>query len=160
VPCYLFTYHAYGSWMPDHPRGYVRRGQGILPPDSEMADFYRGNLTQDLLQFDEAIQQSLIEATLEASQYQEVVCHFIATEVTHAHLLLSWKTNRTWQVARAKMRESLSRRLNRDFKKRLWFSKSPSRRQVKEQEHFDYLVRTYLPKHSGWKWSPAKGMYR
>src|SRR4051794_35604479 len=29
MPCYLFTYHAYGSWMPDHKRGYVHRGQGV-----------------------------------------------------------------------------------------------------------------------------------
>jgi hypothetical protein len=40
VAVYHFTYHAYRSWMPDNPKGYVRRGEGILPPDAEMARLY------------------------------------------------------------------------------------------------------------------------
>ena len=37
MPCYLFTFHAYGTWMPDREEGFVRREQGILPPDEELA---------------------------------------------------------------------------------------------------------------------------
>ena len=33
MPVYLFTFHAYGSWLPDNPRGYVRRKEGIQPQD-------------------------------------------------------------------------------------------------------------------------------
>ncbi|MEM1305417.1 MAG: hypothetical protein AAGG46_11005, partial [Planctomycetota bacterium] len=29
MPVYLFTYHTYGSWLPDRPQGYVQRDQGI-----------------------------------------------------------------------------------------------------------------------------------
>ena len=55
MPCYLITYHAYGSWMPDQRRGYVKRHQGILSPDKEMAERYRENLKQAVVQFAGAI---------------------------------------------------------------------------------------------------------
>ena len=38
MPCYLFTFHAFGTWMPDREEGFVRREQGILPPDEELAE--------------------------------------------------------------------------------------------------------------------------
>ena len=42
MPCYLFTYHGYGTWLPDRSRGYVRRKEGILPTDeAPMAECYR-----------------------------------------------------------------------------------------------------------------------
>lgn len=160
MPCYLFTYHAYGSWLPDHPRGYVQRGRGVLPPDPEMAERYRGKLKQAIVHFDAHVQSHLIEGTLEACTCQEVTCHFIATEMTHLHVLVSWEMDRTWQIVRKQIRGNLTRRLNEAFKRQDWFSKSPSRKQVKDQEHFDYLVSSYLPKHSGLKWSSVKGAHR
>jgi hypothetical protein len=84
----------------------------------------------------------------------------VATEPTHVHVLVSWSSDRTWQVVRAKLRESLTRRLNREIKRQEWFSKSPSRKRVKDQAHFDYLVGEYLPKHSGLKWSEERGVFR
>jgi hypothetical protein len=47
MPCYLFTYHGHGTWLPDHARGYVRRKVGVLAADVEMARNYRGNLIGD-----------------------------------------------------------------------------------------------------------------
>ncbi|MEM1355661.1 MAG: hypothetical protein AAGH88_12345 [Planctomycetota bacterium] len=44
MPVYHFTFHAYGTWMPDHAKGYVRRKLGILPPDAKMAEQYRRNM--------------------------------------------------------------------------------------------------------------------
>jgi hypothetical protein len=159
MPCYLFTYHAYGSWLPDHPRGYVQRGKGILPPDAEMAARYRGNLLQDAVRFDAQIQKLLIEGTLEACRHQELTCHFIATEVTHAHVLVSWKTERSWMLVRRQIRGNITRSLNKEFCRQEWFSKSPSRKRVKDQEHFDHLISSYLPKHSGLKWSQKEGIH-
>jgi hypothetical protein len=52
MPCYLFTYHAYGSWMPDRVEGYVRRGQGILPRDTQMASLYYRNALHDMVQLE------------------------------------------------------------------------------------------------------------
>jgi hypothetical protein len=33
MPVYLFTYHAYRSWMPDRPEGFVQEGRGIEAPN-------------------------------------------------------------------------------------------------------------------------------
>jgi hypothetical protein len=153
MSCFLFTYHAHGSWMPDHRRGYVRRGTGILRPDIKMAVRYRSKLTQDAVSFDAIIQRHLIEETLVAAAYQEFRCHYLATESTHLHALVSWTIERKWQIVRSKLRESVTRRLNREVQPRDWFSKSPSRKQVRDRTHFDYLVEVYLPRHSGLKWS-------
>ena len=41
MPVYLFTYHAYQSWMPDRARGFVQKGRGIQPPNEALAAAYR-----------------------------------------------------------------------------------------------------------------------
>ena len=160
LPCYLFTYHAYGSWMPDHRRGYVHRGDGIRPSDKNMATLYRANLKQDVVRFDSATQRHLIDGTLEACRCQGVRCHFIATEATHVHVLVSWKSDRTWEIVRRQIRRNVTLRLDDAYKRQQWFSKSPSRKRVEDRKHFDYLVGAYLPKHSGWKWCEERGLFR
>ena len=47
MPCYHFTFHGYGTWMPDEDDGYVRRGEGQLPQDVVEASKYRGRMTQE-----------------------------------------------------------------------------------------------------------------
>jgi hypothetical protein len=61
MPCYLFTYHAFGSWMPDRRQGYVRRGKGIQPADPKMAERYRQNSRHDEVRFLEPHQLAAIE---------------------------------------------------------------------------------------------------
>ena len=58
MPVYFFSYHAYRSWMPDHRRGYTRRGEGYQPTDEEMARHYRENSKSDGVLFDEELQRS------------------------------------------------------------------------------------------------------
>ena len=41
MPVYLFTYHAYQSWMPDRGRGFVQKGRGIQPTNALLAHAYR-----------------------------------------------------------------------------------------------------------------------
>ena len=160
MPCYLFTYHAFGSWMPDRPRGYVIRYQGIVPPSNERAKGYRERATQDNVHFDDSMQKLLIEESLKASQYQDFCLHYIATDPTHLHVLASWKDARPWLKIRGGIKSSLSRRLNNELGKQHWFVDSSSRKQVKDQQHYDYLINVYLPKHSGWKWSERRESYR
>lgn len=159
MPCYLFTYHGYGTWLPDHHRGYVRRKEGVLASDAPMAVCYRRNMKREAAQFDRKIQQTLIEAALEAFRCQSIRGHGIATDTTHLHVLVSWTTNRTWQVVRRQLRGSLTRRLNLEIERRSWFSKQPSRKRVKDQRHFDHLMGSYLPKHSGLKWFENRGVF-
>ncbi len=160
MPCYLFTYHAHASWMPDHPRGFVKRDKGIQSSNKALAQKYRSNLKQRPIRFDARAQKLIVFETVAACEHQTIRCHFIATESTHVHVLVSWTIDRTWEIVRAKLRESLSRRLNQELERCLWFSKSPSRKRVTDQKHFDYLIRTYLPKHSGWKWSEGIGVFK
>src|SRR5205807_157183 len=53
VPVYHFTFHAYRNWRPDHPRGYIPKGQGVQPADEEMAEQYDRNASQEPVKFDE-----------------------------------------------------------------------------------------------------------
>ena len=156
----MFTYHAFGSWMPDHRRGYVHRGDGVLPSDKHMAELYRGNLKQEVVRFDVAIQKQLVEGAIEACECQAVRCHCIASELTHVHVLVSWDSDRSWETVRKQIRGNITRRLNSLLKRQQWFSKSPSRKRVLDREHFEYLVTRYLPKHSGLKWEEGRGIFR
>lgn len=159
MPCYLFTYHGHGTWLPDHSRGYVRRKEGVLASDARMADCYRRNFNGEAVHFNRQSQQTMIEAALEAFRCQSLRGHGIATNATHLHVLVSWTTERNWQVVRRQLRGSLTRRLNLELERRPWFSKQPSRKRVKEQRHFDHLMGSYLPKHPGLKWFEDRGVF-
>jgi hypothetical protein len=50
--------------------------------------------------------------------------------------------------------------INERFMRKNWFAKSPSRKRVVNQKHFDHLVKVYFPDHSGWKWLEGRGMFR
>jgi len=152
MPCYLFTYHGYGTWMPDHCRGYVRRGEGVLATDTHMAVCYDRNLRQNLVYFDAKVQQSLIDTTRSACEFLKGRCHAVASERSHVHVLLSWNSNRTWQGVSRAIKTALTRRLNEGTERQKWFSKGGSRKQVKDREHFEYLLEVYLPRHRGLFW--------
>lgn len=149
MPCYLFTLHGKLTWMPDHRRGYVRRDQGILPSDPAMADEYRQRAKHEKVLFEAVVQQAMIDALVEACEHQQSRLHAVFFEPTHVHFLVSWRAQRGWLRVRAKLRESMTRKLNEQFGHREWFSGSGSRKHVKDREHFDYLMTTYRRKHKG-----------
>ncbi len=70
MPCYLFTYHAYGSWMHDRRQGYVQRKRGILPPDVALAQKYRAAMTQCEVKFTSDTQIAIIDCLLESREKQ------------------------------------------------------------------------------------------
>ncbi len=161
MPCYLFTFHAFGTWMPDREEGFVQRKKGILPPDDELAAAYRGRAKEDEVHFDSRIQLLLIEESRLAFEKQRYRGHYVATEPTHVHVLASWPDERPWLKIRSTLKSSLTRRLNRDVERRdKWFVENASRKQVKDDEHFDHLVSTYLPSHGGWKWREGGEPFR
>lgn len=159
MPCYLFTYRGHGTWLPDHPQGYVRRKEGLLESDAAMATCYRRNLIEDPVTFSPSMQRQLIAEAIRAFQHQELRGHFIATETTHLHILVSWRNNATWRLVRRRLASSLTRRLNNEVERRTWFAKQPSRKKVRERQHFEYLMNAYLPKHSGLKWCEDRGVF-
>ncbi|MBW3600115.1 MAG: hypothetical protein KY475_22935 [Planctomycetes bacterium] len=146
--------------MPDNPRGYVRRGEGVLSSDKEAGADYRNRARDDGVSFNEKTQRSLIDESLIAADKQQLRIHHVATENTHVHILASWRRARTWRQARASLKRSLTLRLKRELGRKDPFSENGSRKRVRDRKHFDHLMNVYLPSHSGWKWSEEKGYYR
>ncbi|MGI9456927.1 MAG: hypothetical protein ACR2NU_10215 [Aeoliella sp.] len=153
MPCYLFTYHPYGSWLPDRNQGYVRRGQGIQKPDASMMCLYQDSMKGNPITLASGHQRAIIRSVIESQQKQRFEAYFVATEPTHAHILLSWKDDRRVVKMRGLVKGSLTRALNKEFIRREWFAEGGSRKRVRDRTHFEYLVEDYLPKHSGRKWS-------
>jgi hypothetical protein len=159
MPCYLFTWHAYATWMPDRKQGYVKKGKGVLPPDEKQAAKYRARQKEPAASFDDLIQRLAIGECLVAAEKRNFRLHAAATELTHLHVLISWTDTRTFEQLRRGLRESITRRLN-TLRRRTWLEAGGSRKRVHDQKHFDYLMNQYLPNHSGWKWREIVGYYR
>ena len=160
MPCYLFTYHAYGSWLPDRKQGYVKRHQGILPQDMQKHGLYAKAMTEEIVNFSSEHQRCIIESLIKSQTPQRFELHYVATDPTHVHALLAWRDDRNVVAMPGLVKGSISRELNAAMKRRTWLSEGGSRKQVRNREHFDYLMTTYLPKHSGWKWSVAERFHR
>lgn len=60
MPVYLFTYHAYGTWWPDRPQGFVQEGKGIQPTNSNLAVAYRKAAKHPIVSFECKHQKQLI----------------------------------------------------------------------------------------------------
>jgi len=71
------------------------------------------------------------------------------------HLLVSWRNETPQTEVFRKLKNLMSRELNRRLtpKRKHWFSRSGSRRRVTDEDHFDYLVNAYLPSHRRLLWS-------
>lgn len=160
MPCYLFTFHGYGTWLPDREQGYVERGRGLLPANGPLARVYHKNAAEDAVLFKAAEQQAVIESVLDARPHQSFRAHYVATEPTHVHVLISWTDDRDWTYVRKSVRTSIVRNLNAAFARRRWLAEGGSRRRVKDRSHFEHLIVTYLPAHRGWKWSEDSGLFR
>jgi len=159
MPVYVFTYHAYMSWLPDRRQGYVEKGKGIQPPDHRKADFYRRNATDSPIEFGEPIQRILIDATIAAAEHQQFDIHMLSCEPTHFHALISWRDSRGFEKVRTSLRESLSRALNSRLGRRKWLAEGASRKRIRDRDHLDFHLTQYLPKHRGLKYTPQRGIF-
>jgi len=155
----FFTFHAYKSWMPDRDEGYVRRGEGVLPPDPEMAHQYDRNSKEEGVFFDEHTQRLIIQSVLDAAPFQSFRTHSISTDNTHIHILVSWTSGRELAKVSQSIKTSITRALNTALHKRTWLSDGGDQKQVVDAEHFDYLITDYVPKHTGLKWREGVGFY-
>ena len=152
MPVYLSTYHAYGTWLPDKEKGYMRRKRGLLPKNSDRADLYRSQMPSDPAIFDDKTQKILIEAVRSTQEHLDITIRLIATDASHVHILLQWPDNKPWDKIRASIKVKLSKELKLIDANRKWLSQGASRKQVKEDEHLHHLENEYLPDHLGWKW--------
>lgn len=156
MPVYLFTYHAYRSWMPDHKRGYTKRSEGYQRPDEEVAREYEKCAKDEPTLFDRKIQKILIEELQKTCKH--ISCRLLAgtSEPSHVHGLASWKHQRRWMSIRSSIKTSLTKRL-KQLDKSLRLSRGASRKHVITCKHFDHLMKTYLPKHAGVGWFEDRG---
>jgi hypothetical protein len=152
--------HAYGSWLPDQPQGYVDRRRGWQPTNVPLARRYRERMLGVEVRFDPLMQRVLIDEVLTAGKYQSFDPRAIATEDSHLHAVLAWAERCTPSERLGRLKRSLTKRLNRDYGRRSWISRGGSRIVITDPEHYSYLVNEYLPSHSGWKWDHRKGWYR
>ena len=154
MPVYHFTWHAHGTWRPDNGRGYVERGEGILPPDPQEAERRDRNQKNDRVEFDAPMQGVLIAGAYDCCVRRGWRLHAGGTDPTHVHLLTSWREYVEWSAVRDRLKNLLSLFLGR-LKQRPggnWFVDNGSRKRVTRREHFDYLVNSYFPDHRGLFW--------
>ncbi len=151
---YLFTYHAYRSWRPDNPRGFVKTGGGVQPPNPDLARAYDAAAKQPPVRFDRRHQEILTWIAHDACYRRSWRLHFVATEPTHVHYLVSWPDDQMWQDVSKRLKNLASLTLGRKAGPpgRKWFVRHGSRKRVRDRGHFDYLVNSYLPRHRGRCW--------
>ncbi len=149
MPTYLYSFHGYGTWMPDHRRGFVKRGRGVQPTNPRLASAYRSNQREPTAHFTDEVQRIIVEAARDAAEHLDAVLHIVATDPTHAHLLLSWRHDRPWHSMRRSVKYALTHALKERVERRTWLSEGASRKRVRGHAHFDYLLLAYLPDHVG-----------
>jgi hypothetical protein len=150
MPVYLFTYHAYQTWLPDNRRGFVQEGQGVQPRNERLAASYRQAAAHLPFEFDADTQIQLIAKA-------RAIC---AGDGLRLHALVSW---RDAALAFGKVRGRIKNLLSLHLSKRAgvtgrpWFSTGSSRKRVEDQNHFNHLMSAYLPRHSGVGWYDDRG---
>ncbi|MEX0774362.1 MAG: hypothetical protein WD042_01475 [Phycisphaeraceae bacterium] len=154
---YMFTYHAYRSWMPDNRRGYVRRKKGIQPPDPRMAENYRRRARHAAVHFDDELCESIIDAARGVCRRKNWRCHADVAVWSHFHVVVSWRQFVDARRARTVLRRAITVELrDRQNQRRPWLSRGESTKRVRDRRHLDHLVKTYLPTHrryGGKQWS-------
>ena len=145
---YLFTFHAYRSWMPDNRRGFVRRGKGIQPPDATRAKRYHARARCDRMTFNDAVGEQIIMALQETCERKQWKLLAVVVVWTHVHLIVSWREFHDMKRVRAVLKRAVTVRL-RDVIGRhcKWLAAGGSIRRVRDRKHYDHLMQRYLPAH-------------
>lgn len=159
MPVYLFTYHSYGSWLPDRAEGYVKRREGRQRCDPEVAKQYRRGMTQETILFSPGQQRNAIVAILDAASPLDAKIHAVATADTHLHILISWKSDRHWELISTSLKRAITYRLQSEFYEQKWLAKGRSRKQIQDRQHFEQLLLQYLPSHPGVRWDEHSGFF-
>ena len=158
VPDYLFTFHAYGTWMPDRSEGSVHWKRGYQPQNIGLAEAYRSKQRERSARFDEGAQRLIIEALLETAHVKQVTIHAVGTDDTHIHIVCEWRDDaRSAEQLQNRLKHAVTLRLNERLGRRTWFSKGGHRKAIRDIRHFDYLCDEYLPTHRGLRWDWRRG---
>ncbi len=106
------------------------------------------------MRFDRPHQRILVWIVYDACRRRKWRLHFIATESTHVHILVSWHEYTLWGEVSTRLKNLMSLALGRKLRSpgHKWFSRKGSQKRVQSKRHFDYLVEHYLPSHGGLFW--------
>ena len=156
----LFTLHAYGTWWPDHPRGYTHRELGVLPPDADKAEWFRQQAKFESVEFDAGMQRVLIAGAFDVCERRRWKLHAAGTDPTHGHFLISQPGYFDFVEVRDKLKNLLSLFLGRatGVTGRTWFAAGGSTKRVKDRQHFDCLVNKYLADQRGLSWKEGEAL--
>jgi hypothetical protein len=155
VPVYHFTDHAYRNWRPDHPRGYTRKREGVLPPDPEMAQDYDEAAKQPCVVFTDEIQREILVLAHQICEEEGRKLEASGFDEGHAHHVISWDGFIPWEEVHRRFKNLLALKLNRRRNtpgKRWFVRRHGAPRRVVRPEHFRYLLEIYLPDHPGLFW--------
>jgi hypothetical protein len=84
MPVYHFTLHAYRSWSPDNPRGFLQKNRkGIQPPNRALAHAYNNAANFDPILFTPDRQHLLLWGTYDVCSNRDWRLHSFASD--HAH---------------------------------------------------------------------------
>ena len=158
MPVYHFTLHAYRTWSPSHPRGFVQRKRGIQPTNLALAREYDRVARDAPVLFNDHLQNVLICGLIDICSQRGWRLHQVATDPTHLHFVVSWRGFMRWEQVRAKVKNLLSLLLGRfTGETRHWFVRHGSRKRVKDPSHLKHLLDRYLPDHRGRQWKEGEG---
>ena len=87
MPVYLITAHAYRSWSEGDPKGYVQRGEGLMPPSSALARYRARKAKHPEVRFEGEMQQVLNFVIESIVPEKGAKLHACVTCPTHVHIL-------------------------------------------------------------------------
>ena len=167
MPVYLVTVHAYGTWSEDHRSGYVQRADGLKPPSERQARWRREQARHDPAEFTLNLQAVILTVAEDIARERDVTLRASTATKTHAHELISFRSPactcgasehcRAGCTARAhaeavltRMKQKMGQAIakHEGTKGRPWFSRGWDLTPVRDREHFDHHLATYLPKHA------------
>jgi len=152
MPVYHYTFHAFGTWMPDRPQGFNKHGKSRQAPSLALAKHHRKLMHQPPTLLTNPAQQHALQTLIHSQTLQRFELYAVAADGSHLHVIAAWRDERNAIHLRAQIKSSLTRALNNRFGKRQWFVAKAGQTPVNDEEHLHHLVHEYLPKHSGIYW--------
>jgi REP element-mobilizing transposase RayT len=118
----------------------------------QMGQWYRRDMHSGEVCFDRDVQHLIVDATRRYARFKQYKLYAVTTESTHVHVMIGWQAYQPHQLVQRGIKSTISRQLNAARGRRNWFSRSGSRKRVRDRSHFQYLMTRYLPRHRGASW--------
>lgn len=158
MPCYLFSWHAYGAWGGEPTPPIAPGGQRLLP-DRVVADRYRERTADPAACLDDAAQRTLIERLQASARDAGVRLHAAATDPGSVQAVLSWGDSRPEGQVRRDLHDALSAALATP-QRRVWLSHRGRRRRIADRADFEDVAARTLRRQPGWRWDERRGWMR